>query len=289
MKRWMFTMVCLFAMGTVYAQVQGNWQSKISRLIISSYHKQQILEAVKSNKKSAVEAVLNKSITPKALVNVKDEKGNTPLMIAVQNDNWDIIKLLGKNGAYVNTTNDDNWTALCFAAQHQNPKVIDDLLAKNAHADYKCGKDDKVVTPLYLASWNGAIPKIIQALVDKKADVNFSYWKDSTTPLMGAAESGHTKSVEILLNAGANINAKTTGMDYGVTATWFAIFNNDLPTLQFLMENGGTPDAFLSDDAIMDVQDWVTHYYFCTYAMSRGISLEMAKYLKLKGYLNLEL
>jgi ankyrin repeat protein len=59
---------------------------------------------------------------------------------------------------------------------------------------------------LYCASWKGK-PEIVQAILDKGADVDDSARADYT-PLMGACINSQWASVHVLINAGANVCIK---------------------------------------------------------------------------------
>ncbi|VDO02785.1 unnamed protein product [Rodentolepis nana] len=67
------------------------------------------------------------------------------------------------------------------------------------------GRDS--ITPLHLAAkWGKA--EMAQLLIDKGAQLD-ARTRDGLTPMHTAARSGHTNVVQILLNAGASITAKT--------------------------------------------------------------------------------
>ncbi len=215
-----------------------------------------------------------------ALVNSRDEKGNTPLMMATFKGNYQMVKDLLDNGAImsIDWLNNENISALCIAVEMKRVKTVALLLERGASANLKCGFDGyhkSPKSPLLIAAENGAVPEIIQALVDKKAKVNFATAYGGITPLMRVAECGSIKSASILLKAGANVNAKTTGsLDRGVTPAWFAIFSGNLPMLKLIMERGGRAEPFESDDAFVFPID---------VAKSNG-GQEMVEYLKIKGY-----
>lgn len=62
-------------------------------------------------------------------------------------------------------------------------------------------------TPICYASRLGLI-KVVSKLIDKGAYVDSRTFKTGFTPLHEAAESGHEEIITLLLNAGANPNAR---------------------------------------------------------------------------------
>ena len=212
-----------------------------------------------------------------ALVNSRDEKGNTPLMMATFKGNYQMVKNLLDNGAKtsIDWLNNENMSALCIAAQMKRVKTVSLLLERGASVNLRCGFNKNQKSPLMIAAENGAVPEIIQALVDKKANVNFATADGSVTPLMRVAGSGVVKSASILLKAGADINAETTGyVDCGITPAWFAIYSGKLPMLKFLMEKGGHAYPYYGDDV----------YVFAMDVARNNGGPEMVEYLRSKGY-----
>ena len=70
-------------------------------------------------------------------VNLADEHGNTALIVAVQNDQVELVKLLIKRGADVNHQNLTGNTALHFAHTYGHKEIFDLLIASNADASIK--------------------------------------------------------------------------------------------------------------------------------------------------------
>ena len=66
------------------------------------------------------------------------------------------------------------------------------------------------------------------------------------TPLMGAANRGQTSVVKILLNAGANVNAKD--QLWGATALYDAALNEHPEVIQLLIKAGANVNDKDKDD-----------------------------------------
>ena len=63
----------------------------------------------------------------------KDLDGNTPFNIAAQNGYYDILNILLKNGAYIDTQNNLGNTPLHFAHTYNFPNVLNLLIANGAN------------------------------------------------------------------------------------------------------------------------------------------------------------
>lgn len=70
-----------------------------------------------------------------ATLEVTDEQGNTPLMLAVQTDNHRLVYHLLEYGANVNTHNQAEETPLQVAQRTASPEVVDYLLRYGAVAE----------------------------------------------------------------------------------------------------------------------------------------------------------
>lgn len=86
---------------------------------------------------------------------------------------------------------------------------------------------------LFWASWNGHV-EIVTMLLDNGADVNAKN-NDGNTALMLASKKGQTEIVSMLLAAGADVNAKVI---YGNTALIVASGNGHKEIVAILLEKG---------------------------------------------------
>jgi ankyrin repeat protein len=77
--------------------------------------------------------------------------------------------------------------------------------------------------------------KTIERLLEKGADVNAEDSKYDATALMWAAHNGHEAAVRILLHHGAAIDKQCK---QGESALWFAAQKGQLETLRILSESG---------------------------------------------------
>ena len=91
------------------------------------------------------------------------------------------------------------------------------------------------LTPLNFAAMFGHT-EIAELLIDKGADANAKDEKFGLTPLHNAAESGRKEIAELLISKGADVNAKDTG---GETPLDRAIKSKQTETVDLLRKHGG--------------------------------------------------
>ena len=152
-------------------------------------------------------------------VNLKDKNSETLLMKAVWRNDIDIVAVLIKAGADVNSRDNRGNTALMYTYSNNNkPNNIEIIaLLLKAGADINA-KNDFGETALTNAAKFCLNSDVIIALLKAGADVNVKD-KYARTPLMGASWFGTPEIITALLKAGADINAKD---DFGRIANYIA-------------------------------------------------------------------
>jgi len=129
--------------------------------------------------------------------------------------------------------------ALFNACEKGNLPEIKKLISKRLVNIETTDKND--ATPLVLAAENGHL-KIVQYLINQGADkegIEDNYEKKET-PLMSAAKNGHLTIVQYLVEYGANKEAED---NMGNTPLMYAVFNENLETIKYLVEQGADKDA----------------------------------------------
>lgn len=129
-------------------------------------------------------------------VNAKGVDGNTALMQASVNDNFEVVKLLIDNGADVNAKGSEGFTALMVVSSKGNLVIARLLIKKGADVNVKNNDGE---TALMLASLNGNI-EMAKLLIEKGADVNAKSNKDKTALRYSFLD---TQMSELLRKAGA--------------------------------------------------------------------------------------
>nr|XP_044993278.1 ankyrin repeat and SOCS box protein 3 isoform X2 [Jaculus jaculus] len=195
----------------------------------------------------------------------------TPLFLAVENGQMDVIRLLLRHGASVNGSHSMcGWNSLHQASFQENAEIIKLLLKKGVQKECQ---DDFGITPLFVAAQYGKLESL-STLISSGANVNCQAL-DKATPLFIAAQEGHTKCVELLLSSGADPNLYCNGdswqlpihaaaqmghtkildllipltnrdCDTGpdkVSPVYSAVFGGSEECLELLLRNGYSPDA----------------------------------------------
>lgn len=138
--------------------------------------------------------------------------------------------------ADVNAAEADGFTALHWAAQRNNPELVNLLIAAGANVR---ASSRYHITPLYLACNNGN-PAIADRLLAAGADAN-EIALEGQTALMTAAAQGNAEVVRLLLKHGANANAVEPFR--GQTALMWAAADGNAAAIEELIEFGAHADT----------------------------------------------
>ncbi len=161
-----------------------------------------LVTAIVSNKPAAAEAALAAG----ADVNADAGEGRTMLISAVMFSRPQIVKLLVERGADPNRRAQDSTIGNAVSAA---------FVAMNGARLVGMGERDA-------QSYSNALETLKAVVTAKGADLNVLIRRVTTqmTPLMIAANAGATDAVQVLLDAGADVNAmnggKYTALDYAV-------------------------------------------------------------------------
>jgi len=166
--------------------------------------------------------------------------GDTALMLASRTGKPEVVKLLLDHGAQVNAK--ETWggtTALMWAAAERHADVTAVLIAHGADVN---SRSKIVPAPLARGDGNmlGYAPRDLspdekpESLIKGK-ELNVVLPSGGLTPLMFAAREGDQVSAQILLKAGANINAAAGDLS---SPLGLAIQNGFYDLASFLIDNG---------------------------------------------------
>ncbi|WP_168464685.1 ankyrin repeat domain-containing protein [Wolbachia endosymbiont of Ctenocephalides felis wCfeT] len=152
-----------------------------------------------------------------ANIDIQNGRGNSPLHEAVEYRCQEMVKFLLENGASINAkAGVSEETPLCLATQVGDLQIIELLIKEKADIDATNGYGS---TSLHKAVLCENI-NIVRLLIENGADVNFQN-KDGDTPLHNAANKGNIGIAELLIENGANTNIKNAQGDTPLhEATW---------------------------------------------------------------------
>lgn len=178
-------------------------------------------------------------------INAQSSTGNTALMLAIDRGKIDVAKLLVNRGANLEIKGQKGWTALHNAAsggERGYIEVAEMLLDHGAKID---AQSETMLTPLHEAAGKSLV-EIVELLVKRGANVNAKdkFWN---TPLRMCASNAQAfaqfdtfkKTVEILLDAKADINAGTT---INTTSLHSVVKWGNVDAVKFMLEKGANPN-----------------------------------------------
>jgi uncharacterized protein len=157
-----------------------------------------LTKAVKANDVQAVRVLVKSG----ADVNVRSGDGSTPLLWAANNGSVEIARLLIASKAAVDAANDFGITPLLQASRVGDSAMVDLLLRSGANPNKAHPEGE---TPLLAAARSGSVPAV-RLLLTRGVDVNAAEKVQDTTAVMWAAAEGHIDVVDVLIEAGADIN-----------------------------------------------------------------------------------
>jgi uncharacterized protein len=163
-----------------------------------------LIEAVKNRDGESVGALL-KQRSPAIDVNATQGDGATALHWAAHRDDLAIADLLIRAGARANAANDVGATPLHLACTNRSAAMVERLLAAGASAGAALLNGETVL----MACARAGDAAAVKALLARGADVNASEREHRQTALMWAAAQRHPEVVRLLLEARADVAARS--------------------------------------------------------------------------------
>lgn len=154
-----------------------------------------------------------------ANVNAEYGDGETPLMIASRTGSLETVKALLESGAAVNAA--EKWrgqTPIMFAAVENHAAIVKALVDAGANVNTRTAEYK------------------FQNLVGGAGGIIHDRPQGGLTTLIVAARQGARETADVLLAAGADINAAEP--QYGFTALQTALFNGQYRFAKYLIEKG---------------------------------------------------
>ncbi|XP_021102934.1 kinase D-interacting substrate of 220 kDa isoform X4 [Heterocephalus glaber] len=191
---------------------------------------QSVINYVEEENIPALKALLEKCKD----VDERNECGQTPLMIAAEQGNLEIVKELIKNGANCNLEDLDNWTALISASKEGHLHIVDELLRCGVNLEHR---DMGGWTALMWACYKGRT-NVVELLLSHGANPSVTGLY-SVYPIIWAAGRGHADIVYLLLQNGAKVNCSDK---YGTTPLVWAARKGHLECVKHLLAMGADVD-----------------------------------------------
>jgi ankyrin repeat protein len=186
-----------------------------------------IIEAIKGGNLTQARSLIDNKVD----VNEPQADGATALHWAVHRNNLDAVRMLIAAGAEVDAVNDFGVNPLWLACENRNADAAKLLLEAGADPNSSMMTGESL---LMTAAHYGNV-EIVRALLKAGADVDATEPVRKQTPLMWAIDKNHTETALLLLEAGSDINAKTT---FDFTPLMFAARNGETEVVKALLDRG---------------------------------------------------
>jgi ankyrin repeat protein len=153
-----------------------------------------LVSAAEKGHLTTVQALLG---APDIDIDAQNVSGATALIFAAMHGHLTTLQRLIEKGANVNITDNGGWTPLMLAIEKGHPTTAQALLSVPG-IDINAQTSDGV-TALYLAALNGHYD-LVKALIDQGGDVSIGA-HDGWTPLMLAIAKGHMTTAQAILES----------------------------------------------------------------------------------------
>lgn len=172
-----------------------------------------------------------------AKVDALDKERSTPLHQAAMSPRPDLARALIEAGAKVNAQSSPGLTPLHNAALFASPETVKYLLEHGAEPE---GRSVLIGVPPLLMAVTRGDPRTVALLLDHRADVN-ALGPNGETPLARAAAIGATDVARVLIDRGARVMVRFARVNQ--TPLHVAAAHGFLPMTQLLLEHGADPEA----------------------------------------------
>lgn len=172
-------------------------------------------------------------------VNSSDGKGNTPLHFTIESNSPEVADILIQNGAMIDCRNYNSVTPLNLAAEKNNVLIFK-LLRENGADIFQFSNDGMA---LHYAAIGDSLD-IAKLLIEEGIDPNIICSLGGITPLYLAAQNNSPKVAKLLIDNGANIEAKD---NQGRTLLSIASRFNCIDTVRLLIEAGADVNQVIED------------------------------------------
>ncbi len=241
--------------------VAGCWIVALASVAsLAAVRDTRLIDAVKDSKVKTVQALIRARVD----VNAPAADGATALHWAVHRDNLTTADLLMRAGARPNVTNDLGVTPLHLACTNRSAAMVSRLLTAGANPNATLPRGETVLMECARTGNADAVAALLRA----GARVNEAEKVNQQTALMWAVAQQHPKVVQVLLEGGADIRARSrtypqivetgnrggsgdvsTVLRGGSTPLLFAARVGDVESARLLLASGADVNDALPDGA----------------------------------------
>ena len=178
-------------------------------------------------------------------VNAFDSDGMTPLHLAANKGEMEMVHLLIKAGADVNLSTRDKepWKPIHYAVRYGDLKMVELLLDAGAKIDVPTYDG---LYPIHIAAQNGR-NLILKRLIEIDPNVNkMTADSEPWAPIHLAIRNGHVETTQILIDANADTQL-TTRDQYSWTPLHFAARYGTSKIVKALLKSGANPNVIDKD------------------------------------------
>lgn len=240
----------------------------MAKTAINCIKMQQLYDAIKIGNINDIKEMLS-NLNGIDLNARHSNNGNTPLIFAIDNDNIEAAMLLLDAGADPDIQNDDNHSALHWAAaksSQEDTRLIEMVLKKTNAIN---AQDIEGDTALCLAIMSKN-KKVIQLLLDAGADPNIQN-NYGDTVLIKAAKENKYEVVRILIEHKANVNIQDHS---GRTALYWAVIKDNQSIIAELLNAGANPDIKDTEGkTVLNNVDWNLSFFILKIIFSKIIDI----------------
>jgi len=163
-------------------------------------------------------------------IQARDERGSTPLILAVQQGNRALVQLLLKHKPDINSVDSNGDAALHHAALKQNHELIELLVQHKAALDLM---DGARFSPVFYSAWVNDLKGIE---LFRRSGANFNLTASAGGTLLHyAAMKGSPEVLRYLIQQGQDVHARSVNLE---TPLHWAMYRMNTPAIAPLVEGG---------------------------------------------------
>lgn len=171
--------------------------------------------------------------------NEQNDQGEIPVVVAVDEENLEIVALMVEQGVDVDVRATTGETPLGLACARGNLEISEVLLEGGADVEFDIQRGEDTEKPLHLAVAGGKL-ELVALLLSNGSDPNVS-GIDGMTPLHIAVLHKNMEMVKKLIDAGADIDNLPD--HYGQTPLQMALQQENLDIASLLINAGANTDC----------------------------------------------